>query len=74
MQNFNLEGRQQGGSPQKKKKKNYFVPKFLVASKKIMNRNSTRNKKVKKFQEIIDKRYGAVFKIGQFCIFNLNNN
>ena len=48
--------------------------KFLVAAKKIMNRNSTRNKKVKKFQEIIDKRYGAVFKIGQFCIFNLNNN
>ena len=59
-----LVGRRQGGMPQKKKneiKKNYLAHKFLVVSKNVMNRNSTKNQKVKEFQEFIYKHYGAVF-------------
>ena len=64
MRNSNLGGRQQGGMPQKTKneiKKNYLAHKFLVVSKNVMNRNSTKNQKVKEFQEFIYKHYGAVF-------------
>ena len=48
--------------------------KFFVDFKKSMTRNSTRNEKVKEFQEIIGKHYDAFFEIDQFYIFCLKDN